>query len=38
MEREREMSNASELLNALPWRQAGPFRGGRNVAASGDPQ
>jgi len=32
------MSNASELLNALQWRQAGPFRGGRSVAAAGDPR
>ncbi len=35
---EREMTDASELLNSLPWRQAGPFRGGRSVAAAGDPQ
>ena len=32
------MSNASELLNALSWRQAGPFRGGRSVAVATDPQ
>ena len=35
------MSGTSEtttFLGALPWRQAGPFRGGRSVAAVGDPR
>ncbi|HEX5164540.1 MAG TPA: glycosyl hydrolase, partial [Thermomicrobiales bacterium] len=31
------MTNASGLLSSLPWRQAGPFRGGRSVAVAGDP-
>jgi photosystem II stability/assembly factor-like uncharacterized protein len=32
------MANTPELLNSLPWRLGGPFRGGRSVAVAGDPQ
>src|SRR6476620_6592771 len=31
-------SETTSFLGALPWRQAGPFRGGRSVAAAGDPR